>query len=107
LFRAGKFRRIACVLLAALLVVIQQVGFAHALTHIGVPQKSSRSDTQHPGAKVCTECIAFAQLGSGLTSHVSHVSLPAPQIAVVAAPLRAYDPAFVPHYHSRAPPSRV
>ena len=105
MFHAGKFRSFACVLLAALLVAIQQVGLAHALTHVGAPQKSSRNDTQHPGAKVCTECVAFAQLGSGLTSHVAQVSLPAPRLTVAALPLRAHDPAFVPHYHSRAPPS--
>jgi len=97
------------VLLAVLLVAIQQLGFAHALTHLGkpAPQKTSRNDTQHPAEKVCIECIAFAQLGSGLTSHVFHAPPPAPNIAVADTSVSDFAPAFFSHFLSRAPPSSV
>ncbi|MEP6702328.1 MAG: hypothetical protein ABJB04_04995 [Betaproteobacteria bacterium] len=96
-------------MLAVLLVAIQQLGFAHALTHLGTatPQKSSRSDTQHPTEKVCIECVAFAQLGAGLTGQASPVGVPAVHIAAVVVPFRVYAPAFVSHFRSRAPPSSV
>ena len=109
MLRVQKNRNFVCVLLAVLLVAIQQLGFAHALTHLGnaAPQKSSRNDTQHPAEKVCIECVAFAQLGAGLTSQPAQPSLPTQPIAAVEAPVRFYTPAFVSHFHSRGPPSSV
>jgi hypothetical protein len=105
LFRKTKIRSFICALLALLLVAIQQVGFAHALTHL--VGQTSRSDTPHPAQKVCIECIAFAQIGTGLTTHPPQLPLVAAAIPVAAAPAGNHIPAFVPHFHSRAPPSRI
>jgi hypothetical protein len=109
LIRTQKTRRLISLVLAVLLVAIQQAGFAHALTHLSIPasQKSSRTDTQHPAEKVCIECVAFAQLGSGLTAEAAPVTMPAPRIEIAAAPFRAFDPAFVSCFQSRAPPLPV
>jgi hypothetical protein len=105
----SKSRTLLCAVLAALLLVIQQFGFAHALTHLANPnsQRPSRNDTQHPAEKVCIECVAFAQIGAALTGHVPPVAVAAPQCGVAAAPLRVFDPEFVPAYQSRAPPVLV
>ena len=95
------------VVLACLLVAIQQFGFAHALSHLANPnpQRSTRGDPQHPAEKVCLECVAFAQIGTGLTGQVPVVADAAPRFIVVATPVRYHDPAFVPSFRSRAPPA--
>lgn len=97
------------VLLACLLVAIQQFGFAHALSHLVNPnsQRSSRADAQHPAEKVCIECVAFAQIGAGLTGHASPVAAAAPPVEIAAAPVRVFDPEFIPAFQSRAPPTQV
>ena len=104
-----KSRTFLCVLLAGLLVAIQQLGFAHALTHLAKPASStpSRSDTQHPAEKACIECVVFAQVGTGLTGAVPQAAIPAPQLEIVATPFRVFDPGFIPAFHSRAPPASV
>lgn len=98
-----------CVLLACLLVVIQQFGFAHALSHLANtnPDRPSRNDTHHPAEKVCIECVAFAQIGAGLTGHAPAAAAPAAALAVAAASFRIFDPEFIPAFRSRAPPSLV
>lgn len=95
--------------MAGLLVVIQQLGFAHALTHLASPASKApaRSDTQHPAEKVCIECVAFAQLGAGLTGELPQAANAAAQIEFVAAPRRVFDPEFIPAFHSQAPPIPV
>lgn len=104
-----KPRTFLCVLLACLLVSIQQFGFAHALSHLANPnsQKPSRNDTQHPAEKVCIENVAFAQIGAGLTGHAPSVAAVALQIEVVAVPARIFDPEFIPAFQSRAPPALI
>jgi hypothetical protein len=109
LFRSGKIRVVLSVLLATLLVAIQQFGFAHALTHLTTPasQSAPRSDPTHPAEKVCIECVAFAQLGAGLTAQPLILPAIAPDAPVVESSFRVFDPEFVPAFHSRAPPSSV
>ena len=107
MMRARMPRTALCLVLAMLLVAIQQLGFAHALTHLGNPATKSgpRNDAPPPVEKVCIECLAFAQLGSGLTAHAPPAALP----PAAAIPFAAVSPvswraAFTPHFHSRAPP---
>jgi hypothetical protein len=107
--RSHKTRSIVSLVLALLLVAIQQAGFAHALTHLSnpAPQNSSRNDSQHPAQKACIDCIVFAQLGSALPSTPATAIVAPPHIAVATTAIRVHDPAFVPYFHSRAPPPRV
>ena len=95
--------------LACVLVAIQQVGFAHALSHLGNSgsQPRSRNDTQQTSEKVCIECMAFAQIGTALTGHAAVLAAAAPPVDFVAAPVRVFDPEFVPAFQSRAPPTLV
>ena len=104
-----KSRTFLCILLAGLLVAIQQFGFAHALTHLASPASStpSRSDTQHPAEEACIECVAFAQIGTGVTSALPQASIAATQFEILATPFRVFDPGFIPAFHSRAPPASV
>ena len=104
-----RLRRLLSTLLVALLLFCQQMGFAHALTHLSNPTvpRPTRSDTQHPAEKACTECVLHAQLGSGLSS-----SIPAIAVAVVSERLACiefivFEPEFVPAFLSRAPPHAI
>ena len=102
----NKSRSLLSLVLALLLVTIQQFGFAHALSHLANPssQRPTRSDTQHPAEKVCIECVAFAQIGSGLTGALPAATAPPAQFAEPLLPDRVHDPVFVPAFRSRAPP---
>jgi hypothetical protein len=104
--RAGLPRTALCLLLATLLVAIQQLGFAHALTHIANPvtKSGSRNDAPLSADKVCIECLAFAQLGGGLTTHAPPVLEPAATPPFAARSPVSWQATFTPHFHSRAPP---
>ena len=104
--RARHTRRIVSLVLSLLLAAIQQAGLAHALTHLAnpSPQNSSRNDTPHPAAKVCTECIAFAQIDSALLPASALPAVIVAPAAPVAAEFRPFEPEFVAHFRSRAPP---
>ena len=97
---------VAC-LLACVLALVQQIGYAHALSHLANPNapRPSRSDTTHLAEKVCTQCASVAQLGSALPAHAA----PTPIVAVayerpLAAIERDHSPSGSPPFLSRAPP---
>lgn len=92
--------------MALLLVVVQQAGLAHALTHVASPasQGSPRNDVPHPAAKVCTECVAFAQVDSALLPAPAHGADIVPPESPIAFEFRTFVPEFVAHFQSRAPP---
>ena len=105
-----QYRRGLSLLLISLLVFCQQVGFAHAIGHLGSSlggagsPRPVRSDTQHPAEKSCTQCVLFAQLGTAATGST-------PQLATLVndadAPLelhREFIPVFTSVFRSRAPP---
>ena len=104
-----KSRTFLAVLLAVLLVAIQQFGFAHALTHLASPASNApaRSDTQHPAEKACIQCVAFTQLGAGLTGEMPQAAHVAAPIEFAAMPLRVFDPEFIPAFQPQAPPILV
>lgn len=104
-----KLRRPVGTLLIALLVFCQQLGFAHALTHLGNATspnapRPTRSDTQHPAEKACSTCLLHAQLSTSLPGAVATISV----IHVADSPatfaLRWFAPEFVAVFQSRAPP---
>lgn len=103
-----KPRTLTNLLLSCLLVLTQQLGIAHALSHLASPvPKAPRSDTNHPAEKVCTDCMMFAQLGAALTSSpVTPVAL-GPQYEILAASFRVFHPELSLPFHSRAPPQQV
>ena len=106
MIRARNTRRALAFVLALLLVLVQQAGFAHALTHVGNPasQNSSRTDSPHPATKVCTECVAFATLDSAAVPAPAHSPIIVPAATPVASTFRHFTPEFVTHFRSRAPP---
>ena len=108
LIRNARHRRLLGLILALLLVTVQQAAFAHVLSHVSSPasQKSTRTDLPHPAGKVCIECIAFAQLDTAPGDASAQTDPPAAPYVFIADSHGAVEPAFVAHFHSRAPPIR-
>jgi hypothetical protein len=91
---------------AFLLLLSQQLGVSHAITHLAADADSgSLQKKQLPAEKQCGQCLAFAGLDSGLTSTSPTFLQPAGPVDAYAAarfigPLSAAILAFEP----RAPP---
>lgn len=103
-----KLRQFAIrLLLAFSLLLSQQLGMAHAVTHLSSDLSSSGGhDKQLPSEMQCAQCHAFASIGAGLVSPpFSWLAALDSQWVFVAAPdalplrrlIRAFD--------SRAPPA--
>ena len=93
-------------LLAGLLVLFQQIGIAHALSHLSKPEQQSPAphDQQHPADKVCVQCVALAHFGSALTSDAPMFFAGVAHIDIIAAAVAVFRPGFIPAFQSRAPP---
>lgn len=49
-----------------LLLFTQQIGYAHAISHLSGTNSSTTKSSQLPVEQACEHCLAFAQLGSAL-----------------------------------------
>lgn len=99
-------RLVTHAVLTCLLLLSQQLGMVHAISHLAEDLSAASRKTPLPAELQCEECLAFAAIGAGLTGSPPAVSpLPAATAMPVAvlhvnpfpAPLRAFD--------SRAPPA--
>jgi hypothetical protein len=54
--------------MALLLLFTQQMGFAHAISHLSELNSGSVQVKQMPPEQACDHCLAFAQVGSALGS---------------------------------------
>jgi hypothetical protein len=111
-------RPIVFVLLSLLLVLTQQMGFTHALSHWSGQRTSETaqltaqmSDDDEDGPKAqsfdqsCEQCLAFAQIGTPLDVHVYSFPVTSSDAAAVAAdPTLALCQRTVCVFRSRAPP---
>jgi hypothetical protein len=90
-----------------MLLLSQQLGLAHAATHLSSDIASSAShDKKLPDEMHCAQCLAFASIGSALTgpSFSWHCDTIVFRIAV-AAKVDNIFPCTVRAFDSRAPPS--
>jgi hypothetical protein len=92
--------------LAFLLLLSQQLGISHAITHLSAgPNSGSLQKKQVPVEKQCEQCLAFAALDAGPTSSSSAVMRPAGPVAVQgAAPFTRPLSAAILAFEPRAPP---
>lgn len=96
------FRRgLAYFVLVFSLLFAQQGGFAHELGHVS---GSSQPDKQLPHSKVCDQCGAYSQVGSGAVSQAIPFVLP--EFSGVSHFFRdaAHSARHFSSHHSRAPP---
>ena len=112
-------RRLVHVMLSLLLLVSQQMAFAHAMSHwtgkIGSTHPNAalvQLDTDNDlssavaGDRSCSDCLAFAQMASAIGStprQFAPLDLQTERILALATTERA--PRTVCVFHSRAPPS--
>jgi hypothetical protein len=100
-------RTIHHALLALLLLLSQQMGISHEVTHLA-SKPGSQTGQPVPLEKSCDQCLAFASIGSALTGNGLLPLVQALAVTVFAIiPGPRYFPAFVSAYHSRAPPLAV
>jgi len=104
-----KTRRIIACVAFAFLLLSQQLGITHAISHISsgsTPASSQKK--QLLGEMQCAQCLAFAALGSGLNGQPPSV-MPVPELSdAAAAPLLFKPlPATLRAFDSRAPPLLV
>lgn len=81
------------------------MGYAHAVSHLSDTSSRSQQNKQLPIEQACEQCLAFAQIGSALASHVFLIfgdAAPAPLALPYQAPI--LFPRTVCVFHSRAPP---
>ena len=114
-------RRSVHVLLSLLLLVSQQMAFAHAMSHwtgqlgtshaaAALVQADEDSDLSSAVAqdRSCFQCLAFAQMASAIGStprQFAPLDLQAERVIALATTERA--PRTVCVFHSRAPPSSI
>jgi len=109
-------RCIVHVLLSLLLLVSQQMAFAHAMSHwtgrlvyapvaAGEDRELAKAVAQDQS---CNQCLALAQLATPVGSTLRQFAAPDLRTEVVAArALREALPRTLCAFHSRAPPSFV
>jgi hypothetical protein len=100
-----KPRSILVKLLFAFLLLSQQSGITHSISHLAPETASSNYKKQLPTEAQCLQCLAFAAIGSGLTSSSSTLSaLAVPSDITVGARAGKPLPANRRHFNPRAPP---
>jgi hypothetical protein len=102
-------RAFAHIAFAFLLLVSQQLGMAHAVSHLSQDSRSGNvQKKQLPAELQCDQCLAFAAIGAGLTGSLpSAPQFLAPRETSVEVPLAKALPAAPRAFDSRAPPVRV
>jgi len=99
-------RALRHVLLAVVLLVAQQAGYEHALSHFDQSSPASKKK-QVPHTNACSKCGLSAQLGTGLLSNPETL-IPAARSACVALRrFQAFHPTAPRRFLSRAPPASL
>ncbi|WP_295748465.1 hypothetical protein [Undibacterium sp.] len=96
------------IFLALLLLFTQQMGFAHAISHLSDLSSNSVKVKQVPLEQACDHCLAFAQVGSALTSDAGPFKATPPDAEVAlsrATPDHCARTVCV--FQSRAPPAVI
>jgi len=84
------------------LLIAQQGGFAHALSHLH--QKSPLHDTQVPQGKACSACGLFAQAGNGAVGTAAIVAPLGRSAGAMPHLEQGFQPSPLRRFLSRAPP---
>jgi hypothetical protein len=97
-------RLLIAVTVACLLLLTQQAGAVHALSHLGAEPATSQQDQDVSLDRLCEQCLAFAVLAAGAPPSANGVALAAPPgCPACAQPPSTTGFAKTP-YWSRGPP---
>jgi len=91
------------ILLAVALLVGQQAGYEHTVSHLEAGRTSGKGK-QLPHTKACIKCGLSAQLGTGLLSHPLPLMRAARSGCEASILSGAFHPAAPRRFLSRAPP---
>lgn len=99
-------RTFAHIAFAFLLLLSQQLGISHAITHLSADASSgSTQKKQLPAERQCEQCLSYAALDSGLTSSSPAFQRPADPIdTCVEVMFTTPRPAIIRAFEPRAPP---
>lgn len=104
-----KLRRTLAYIAFTFLLLSQQLGISHAISHISSDATPAGFEKkQLPAEMQCAQCVLFAALGSGLNGPPPSVTFPPALTDTAIAPLffQLLPPAFR-AFDSRAPPVLV
>lgn len=96
-----KPQRLFLALLAALLLFAQQAAYAHTVSHLG-GEPPAKEQLGH--AQLCGKCVSFEKLSAAAPIGVVALVTVTLQFAQPVEIVRAYRPATVAAFQSRAPP---
>ena len=107
-FSVQNRRPIISLFLVFFLLFTQQVGYAHAISHLSGSNSSTTKNSQLPVEQACEHCLVFAQLGSALRTDpiffaVTPIAAEIPQIR--STQLHFLRTICV--FQSRAPPAFI
>lgn len=93
-------------LLVLLLIISQQFGFAHAVSHLSDPARHGNAHHKHlPSEHSCPQCLSFAQLGSALPPLVFRLPVAAnPEASPESRLSYSVHTRTISAFRSRAPP---
>jgi hypothetical protein len=94
------------VLLAIVLLVAQQAGYEHAVSHLEAGGATGK-EKQLPHTKACIKCGLSAQQGNGLLGNPLPLIRAAGSICVALILSRVFYPAAPRRFLSRAPPASL
>jgi hypothetical protein len=105
-FSVTTRRPLLAIFLAFLLLLTQQMAFAHAISHLNGHTTSSGIAKQLPAEKACHQCLAFAQIDTALKGEAP-LATPATAFSKNIQRVPAQRPATetVCVFQSRAPPA--
>jgi hypothetical protein len=99
----GKF--IHAALLALVLLLSQQIGHAHGISHLSDKNQHSQHNKSVPVEQSCDQCLALAQIGSALNGHIcsiqAQVPVPVRHLPVASSVIVSGSTSA---FQSRAPP---
>ncbi|MDO8178191.1 MAG: hypothetical protein Q7U12_16845 [Undibacterium sp.] len=105
IFNVQTRRPLVSLFLVFLLLFMQQVGYAHAISHLSNANFSNVKNSHLPAELACEQCIAFAQVGSAVRT--DPITLAVTPVAVDIPLSRSTQFHFLKTvcvFHSRAPP---
>jgi hypothetical protein len=97
-------RLLIAITVACLLILTQQAGAVHELSHLGDEPAASQQDEDGLPDKVCERCLAFAGTAAGAPPAASGATLAAPADRPACAQFLSTTALANGPYWSRGPP---
>ena len=93
------------ILLIFFLLIWQQMGIAHAISHLEIQHRSTSHDQQLPSEQYCNKCLTFSSIDAAVANLtiVSFAHAFGNTVAIAHDNIH-FSPTTCVAFHSRAPP---